>query len=88
MQDLLLHLLQENDEISHKVHELVHEAPGYQKALQEYNAVAQQVRAVLGYDLLDAYEAAFNRCSCYESTAYYALGLGLRQELAKLWIGQ
>lgn len=83
MQDLLLHLLQENDEISHKVHELVHEAPGYQKTLQEYNAVARQVRAVLGYDLFDAYETALHCCSCYENTAYYALGLGLREELVK-----
>lgn len=86
MQDLLLHLLQENDAISRKVHELAHRSPSYQKALQEYNAVARQVQDVLGYDLLDAYEAAFNRCSCYESAAYYALGLGLREELVKLWI--
>lgn len=83
MQDLLLHLLQENDAISGKVHELVHNSPSYRKALQEYNAVARQVQAVLGYDLFDAYETALHCCSCYENTAYYAVGLGLREELVK-----
>lgn len=88
MQDLLLHLLQENDAVSQKVRQLVHSSPGYQRAVWEYDVVARQVQDVLGYDLLDAYEAALNRCACYESAAYYALGLGLREELAKLWVEQ
>lgn len=86
MQDLLLHLLQENDQVSHKVHELVHRSPGYQRAIREYDAVALRVRELLGYELLDAYEAAFLRLAIYENRAFYAVGLGLREEMARLWL--
>ncbi len=82
MQDLLLQLLGPSDELSHKVYELSHAMPGYQEADQTYNALAQQVRTILGSRLHDQYEAALVELCSYEARAYYAIGLGLRRELA------
>lgn len=86
MQDLLLRLLRENDLISHKVYQLVQAAPEYQAAAQDYKAVEHRVHAILGDALYDEYVSAFLRLSSCENTAYYAVGLGLRQELARLWL--
>lgn len=86
MQKLLLHLLQENGEISEKVHQIVRQLPDYQQALKDYEIVAGQVRDILGFPLYDAYSSAFMCLNCYEYSAYYAVGLGLREELVKLLV--
>lgn len=78
MQDLLLHLLRENDEVSHRVYELARTAPGYREA-----ALARRIREILGYELYDAYLCALTPLFRYESRASYAVGLGLRTELTK-----
>lgn len=88
MQDLLLHLLQDHGAISEKVHQIVQDLPEYRQALHDYETVAGQVRTILGYPLYDAYVSAFLRLGCYEDSAFYALGLGLREELVKLLIGR
>lgn len=88
MQDLIFHLLWGNTEIARKAHELAHEAPGYAEAFQAYQAASDRLQTIIGFDALDDYNAIVFRLQDYQSDAYYALGLGLREELAKLLIGQ
>lgn len=88
MQDLLFQLLWGNTDISRKAHALALAAPGYEAAFQTYQAAHQKLQALVGFDALDDYDVAFSRLHCYQNDAYYALGLGLRQELAKLWVGK
>lgn len=85
MQDLLLHLLTENEAVAHRVYGLVHALNAYREADAALKVIAGQVRSILGDQLYDAYVAAFLRVGVYENRAYYAVGLGLRQEMAKLW---
>lgn len=83
MQDLLLHLLRENDEVSHRVYELARTTPGYREAALAHEALARRIREILGYELYDAYLCALTPLFRYESRASYAVGLGLRTELTK-----
>lgn len=83
MQDLLIRLLWNDSEISSKVYELSHAMPGYQEAVQVYEAVDQEVKAILGFPLYDRYSSALDQLHSYENRAYYALGLGLREQLIR-----
>ncbi len=83
MQDLLTRLLWNDSEISAKVFELSHAMPGYQEKSQAYDAVAQEVKAILGFSLYDRYVSALMQLCGYENRAYYALGLGLREQLIR-----
>ncbi len=83
MQDLLIRLLWNDSEISAKVFELSHTMPGYQEESQTYDAVAQEVKAILGFSLYDRYLSSLMRLCGYENRAYYALGLGLREQLIR-----
>lgn len=88
MQDLIVQLLWGNTEISRRAHTLAQEAPGYKEAFQAYQAASDKLEAIIGFDALDDYNAIVFRLQDYESDAYYALGLGLREELVKLLIGR
>lgn len=85
MQDILLKSLWYNSELSHKVCELSRAMPGYQEAAQAHEALAKQVKDILGFELYDQYTSALMRFSNYETYAWYALGLGLREELVKMF---
>ncbi len=83
MQDLLIRLLWDNSEISTKVCELSRTMPGYQEAAQAYEAVDQEIKAILGFPLYDRYSSALDRLYSYDNRAYYALGLGLREQMIR-----
>lgn len=85
MQDFLNSLLWANPEIFQKVHELSQTLPGYQEAAQAHDAMAQQVQERLGVELYDSYFSLLMRHLDYECRAWYALGLGLREEFAKVF---
>lgn len=85
MQNILLKSLWYNTELSHKVPELSRAMPGYQEAAQAYEAIAKRVEDILGFELYDQYLSAQTRFSNYEVYAWYALGLGLREELVKMF---
>jgi len=83
MQDLLAGLLWRNNEIDEAAGQLCQTMPGYQEAKQAYDALAEQIRALAGYDLYDRYFSQLMRYSNYEVSAYYSLGLGLRQDIVQ-----
>jgi len=83
MQDLLSELLWRSEEIDEAADRLCRSLPGFAQAEQEFDDLAKQVSAIVGYDLYDRYFSQLMRYSAYELQAYYALGLGLRKELAQ-----
>ncbi len=83
MQDLLIRLLCNDEEISGKIHELCQAMPGFQEQIQAVNAVENEARAILGAPLYDRLYGALALLFNYENRAYYALGLGLREELIR-----
>lgn len=85
MQDIILESLWYSAKLSHKVSELSRAMPGYQEAAQTYEAIAKQVEDILGFELYDRYTSALMRFSNYEVYAWYALGLGLREELVQMF---
>ena len=85
MQDILLKSLWYNSELSHKVCELSRAMPGYHEAEQAHNAVAKQVQDILGFELYDRYTMLLMRFLDYDTAAWYALGLGIRADLVKMF---
>ena len=83
MQDLLAELLWRSEEIDEAADRLCRSLPGFAQAEQEFDDLAKQVSAIVGYDLYDRYFTRLTRCTSYEAQAYYALGLGLREEIAR-----
>lgn len=88
MQELLFELLWANTILDRKAHALATAAPGYEEASQAYQDASQRLLALVGFDVLNDYTVILQRLQNYQLDAYYALGLGLRQELAKLWVGK
>lgn len=83
MQDLLIRILCDDSEISGKIRALCQTMPGYQEQIQAVDAVENEARAILGVDLYDRLYSALALLFSYESRAYYALGLGLRESLIR-----
>ena len=82
MQDILSNLWC-NDNIHQAAYQLREALPGFAEAQRDYDALAEQIQAAAGYDLYDRDFSQLMRYSAYEPRAYYALGLGLRKELAQ-----
>ena len=83
MQDLLTELLLQNQEIDEAANRLCNTLPGFAEAQQEYGGLADQIRAAAGPELYDRFYSQLMRYTGYEVRAYYFLGLGLREELAR-----
>ena len=83
MQDLLAETLWRNVEIDEAADRIRKALPGSEAAQRDYEALAEQIRAIAGRDLYDRYLSQLIRYSNYEVYAYYSLGLGLREELAR-----
>lgn len=83
MKDLLTKLLWRNPEIDEAASRLKKELPGFSEAEREFEALAEEIRAIAGYALYDRYVSRLMRYSDYEVRAYYALGLGLRGEMVQ-----
>ena len=83
MQDILSNLWC-SDNIHQAAYQLREALPGIAEAQRDYDALAEQIQAAAGYDLYDRYFSQLMRYSAYELRAYYALGLGLRKELAQV----
>lgn len=83
MQDLLPKLLWKNFEIMEAADRLCRTMPGYREAQRVYEDLAEQVRQAAGDELYDQYFSQLIQYSDYEVYAYYALGLGLREELVQ-----
>lgn len=84
MQDLLVELFWRNPEIDAAADKLRRTLPGFAEAKQTYDALAEQVQGILGYDLYDRYFSQLMRYSSYELCAYYCLGLGLREDILRV----
>ncbi len=83
MQDLLIRILYDSPEISGKVCELGRAMPGYEEAAQAVEAVEKEAVAILGLAFYDRLYSALGTLFNYESRAYFAVGLGLREELIR-----
>ena len=83
MQDLLTELLWQNDKIAEGAYRLCQTLPGWQEAMEDYTSLTEQVRAAVGNELYDQYFAQLIRYTGYEVRAYYALGLGLREDMVR-----
>lgn len=85
MQELFAELFWENTEITEKAARLCESLPGFDAAQQEYEETAAKVRELVGYQLFDRLQQQSLRCTGYEVRAYYALGLGLREQVVR-WL--
>lgn len=83
MQDLFSKFLWHNTELDEAANHLRQTFPGFQEEQQAYEELAEQVRDIIGCDLYESYFTQLMRYSLYEVYAYYALGLGLRQEIVQ-----
>ena len=83
MQDLLTELLWRNVEIDEAAGRIKKGLPGFSEAERDFEALEEQIRAIAGYDLYDRYVSQLMRYSEYEVRAYYSLGLGLREDIAR-----
>ena len=83
MQELFTELLWKNEEISHAVACLCEDVPGYQAAQRECDEIVSQVQEIIGFELCDQLLTRLGECSRYEEYAYYAVGLGLRETIAR-----
>lgn len=87
MQELLSNLLCDAPNISEAVCRFCDAIPEYAAAKRDYQAVAGRVAEVVGFDLYDEFQTRLLAYSDYEIRAYYAFGLGLRQELLRQLMG-
>lgn len=85
MQELFAELFWENTEIPEKAAQLCERLPGFDAARREYGETAQKVQDILGYQLYDQFQQQFLRYTGYEVRAYYAVGLGLREQAVQ-WL--
>ena len=83
MQELLAELLWKNGEVDEAAARLRETLPGFSEAERDYDSLSTQIRDRLGPELYDRYFAGLMRYSEYEVRAYYSLGLGLREEMAR-----
>lgn len=83
MQELLAQMLWNSEDVHTAAAQLCENLPGFQEAQRQYDETAGQVQALIGYELFDQLCEQLSRCSSYEVRAYYSLGLGLREALAR-----
>ena len=83
MQDLLAELFWDHEEISERADQLCRTIPGYFEAKQRYEDMAEKIQAIVGYDLYDEFFTQLMRYTNYEVCAYYAFGLGLREDVVR-----
>ena len=83
MQDLLAELLWRNVEIDEAADRLRQTLPGFSEAQRDYDILSEQLLEAAGPDLYNRYFTQLMRYTGYEVQAYYALGLGLREDIIK-----
>lgn len=83
MQNLLAELFWKPEEVTQRADQLCQTLPGYPEAKQEYDDVAEKIQAIVGYELYDQFFTRLMRYTNYEICAYYAFGLGLREDVIR-----
>lgn len=83
MQNLLAELFWKPEEITRGADQLCQTIPGYFEAKQEYDDMAEKIQSIVGYDLYDQFLTRLMRYTNYEVCAYYAFGLGLREDVVR-----
>lgn len=83
MQDVVLDLLWRNPEVLESISKFLRTLPAYQAAQRDFYAAVDQVREQVSPELFDCLQDRFFTCTNYEVCAYYAFGLGLREELIR-----
>lgn len=83
MQDALLDLLWQKRDVLESISKFLRTIPAYQQAQRDFYAAAEQLRAQVSPELYDRLEDQFLTYTNYEVMAYYAFGLGLREELIR-----
>ena len=66
MQKLLTELFWGNEELHHAAAERCKALPGYWDAQLEYDKVAEEVQALIGFELYDQFLMQIGRASCRE----------------------
>ena len=83
MQDLFAELMWHNTEVDEAADRLRRTLPGFEEVQRDYDALAEQVRSAVGFELYDRYFTQLSRYTSYEALSYYSLGLGLREEMVR-----
>lgn len=83
MQELFTELFWESEEIPEKAARLCGALPGFDAAQRDYVEITKRIQSLVGYPLYDQFEQRFLRYTGYEVRAYYALGLGLREQVVQ-----
>ncbi len=83
MQDVVLDLLWRNPEVLESISKFLRTLPAYQAAQRDFYAAVDQAREQVSPELFDCLQDRFFTYTNYEVCAYYAFGLGLREELIR-----
>lgn len=81
MNNILKTLFIDNPCLPEQICAFCGQLPEFQKAEQDYEASAAELRARLGDKDYDTFEETFSWYLAQYSKAYYLFGLGLRQEV-------
>lgn len=85
MQELFAALFWDNEEISHAAACLCEKIPGCRSAQAEYDKLVAQVQEIVGFELCNQLLEQLTEYSRYKEYAYYAVGLGLREQAVQ-WL--
>lgn len=83
MIDILTELFWNPEEIGKGADQLCQMLPGYLEAKRQYEKTAEEVRAIIGYNLYEDFCTKLIQYTNYEVYSYYFFGLGLREDLVK-----
>lgn len=81
MIDLIEMLFMKNPGIEEAVKEFSAQNPEYLRRKNEFYEIAQEIAAIVGYDLYNRFEQGFASYIACSNDIYYLFGLGLRQEV-------
>lgn len=77
----IMPLLLENDALDAEIEAFCVSDPEYLKTKQEFYKTANEIAALVGFDLYDVFEKSFSAYLFRTADLYYLYGLGLRQDI-------
>ena len=83
MKDAILDLLWKSPDVMESISKFLLTLPAYQQAQRDFYAAADQMREQVSPEPFRCLEDRFFTFTNYEVCAYYAFGLGLREELIR-----
>ena len=87
MNDSIKMLFKDNPEMEIAIKEFCANNPEYLQIKQEFYETADEVAAMVGYDVYNRFEQRFGIYVARANDLHYFFGLGLRQEVLSALVG-